>query len=149
MSATLRVTDFTLNKTLFLTPPPVVNISARQHPVTVHFNRKTTSSYVTETVSKAVKIHARLPAGGILIFLTGQDEISSVCKKLEARFGAKALDERNKRRKAASKTAEVPDIRKAILERTQKLSTPLAGTSTQVSYQTYHMLASIMILISL
>ena len=41
MSATLRVSDFTENKRLFPTPPPVIHVAARQFPVTVHFARKT------------------------------------------------------------------------------------------------------------
>lgn len=101
MSATLRVSDFAENKTLFPTPPPVINISARQHPVTIHFNRRTVSDYVSEAIRKTTKIHARLPPGGILIFLTGQNEITGVCRKLEARYGAKALQERKQRRNAA------------------------------------------------
>jgi ATP-dependent RNA helicase DHX37/DHR1 len=99
MSATLRVSDFAENKTLFPSPPPIINVSARQHPVTVHFSRRTTSDYVTESIKKASKIHARLPAGGILIFLTGQNEITGVCRKLEAKFGRKALEERRMRRR--------------------------------------------------
>ena len=91
MSATLRVSDFTSNSTLFLTPPPVINIAARQHPVTIHFSRRTTADYLTETVRKTVKIHTRLPPGGILIFLTGQNEITGVCRKLESRFGRSAI----------------------------------------------------------
>ncbi|CBQ69096.1 related to ECM16-putative DEAH-box RNA helicase [Sporisorium reilianum SRZ2] len=98
MSATLRVSDFTENTTLFASPPPVINIDARQHPVTVHFNRKTVQDYITESVSKATKIHARLPPGGILIFLTGQQEISTVCKKLEKRFGRRAIEQKKKDR---------------------------------------------------
>ncbi|TKY88991.1 hypothetical protein EX895_002232 [Sporisorium graminicola] len=98
MSATLRVSDFTENTTLFPAPPPVINISARQHPVTVHFNRKTVQDYITESVNKATKIHARLPPGGILIFLTGQQEISTVCKKLEKRFGRRAIEQKRKDR---------------------------------------------------
>lgn len=102
MSATLRVSDFASNTTLFSTPPPVINVAARQHPVTVHFNRRTVSDYVTEAIKKATKIHSRLPPGGILIFLTGQNEIQGVCRKLEARFGKKAIEERNKQRGASS-----------------------------------------------
>ncbi|KAJ9475018.1 putative ATP-dependent RNA helicase DHR1 [Pseudozyma hubeiensis] len=98
MSATLRVSDFTENTTLFPIPPPVINIDARQHPVSVHFNRKTVQDYITESVSKATKIHARLPPGGILIFLTGQQEITTVCKKLESRFGRKAIEKKKKDR---------------------------------------------------
>ena len=41
MSATLRIDDFTANRRLFPTAPPVVHVPARQYPVTVHFNRRT------------------------------------------------------------------------------------------------------------
>jgi ATP-dependent RNA helicase DHX37/DHR1 len=94
MSATLRITDFSENRILFPNPPPVINVPARQHPVTIHFSRRTASDYVTEAVKKASKIHARLPPGGILIFLTGQNEIIGVCRKLEAKFGQNALDKK-------------------------------------------------------
>ena len=97
MSATLRVSDFAANSTLYAVPPPVVKVDARQYPVTIHFNRRTSPDYVTEAIKKACKIHARLPPGGILIFLTGQNEISGVCKKLEAKYGKKAIEVRKKR----------------------------------------------------
>lgn len=98
MSATLRVSDFAENTTLFSKPPPIINVQARQHPVTTHFSRRTVSDYVTEAIRKASKIHARLPPGGILIFLTGQNEIVGACRKLEAKYGVKALEEKKKRR---------------------------------------------------
>lgn len=90
MSATMRVGDFTKNTTLFPTPPPVVHIGARQHPVTIHFNRRTVQDYVTEAVKKASKIHTRLPHGGILIFMTGQQEVQTVCRKLRQKYGPQA-----------------------------------------------------------
>lgn len=89
MSATLRVSDFAENPTLFSKPPPVIHIAARQHPVTVHFSRRTVSDYVTEAYKKVSKIHARLPPGGILVFMTGQGEIQALCRKLEKKYGAK------------------------------------------------------------
>lgn len=98
MSATLRISDFVENATLFAVPPPVINVPARQYPVTVHFNRRTSSDYVNDAIRKASKIHARLPLGGILIFLTGQNEISGACKRLEERYGARSIAERKKRR---------------------------------------------------
>ena len=98
MSATLRVSDFAENKTLFTTPPPVITVAARQHPVTIHFSRRTYPDYITETIRKASKIHTRLPPGGILIFLTGQNEITGVCRKLEAKFGRKAIEDKKQRR---------------------------------------------------
>jgi ATP-dependent RNA helicase DHX37/DHR1 len=101
MSATLRISDFVENTTLFSTPPPVIKVPARQYPVTVHFNRRTVPDYVSEAIRKASKVHARLPPGGILIFLTGQNEIAGVCKRLEARYGAESIKERRQRRKGA------------------------------------------------
>lgn len=89
MSATLRVADFAENATLFSTPPPIIHIGARQHPVTVHFSRRTTNDYVGEAFKKVSKIHSRLPPGTILVFLTGQGEIMSLCRKLEAKYGKK------------------------------------------------------------
>lgn len=86
MSATLRVSDFSENKLLFKAPPTILKISARQHPVSVHFNRRTNFDYLDESFKKVCKIHRKLPPGGILVFLTGQNEITSVVKKLRKEF---------------------------------------------------------------
>ncbi|KAG9307748.1 hypothetical protein G9A89_023313 [Geosiphon pyriformis] len=65
MSATLRVSDFTQNKTLFKIPPPI-NVDARQYPVSIHFNKSTPKTdYVTEAFKKVCKIHVGLPHGEI------------------------------------------------------------------------------------
>ncbi|KAG9035596.1 putative ATP-dependent RNA helicase DHR1 [Tulasnella sp. JGI-2019a] len=98
MSATLRVADFRDNKTLFTTPPPLINVDTRQFPVTMHYNRRTSHDYMNEVVRKATKIHCRLPPGGILIFLTGQDEINAVCRKLEKQFGPKTVAQKREER---------------------------------------------------
>ena len=93
MSATMRVTDFTANSRLFPEPPPVINVDARQFPVTVHFNKKTAlSDYVDGAFKKVSKIHQRLPPGGILVFLTGQDEIRMLTNELCKRFPTKSKD---------------------------------------------------------
>lgn len=97
------------NRTLFATPPPTINIPGRQHPVTIHFNRRTNSDYVSEAIRKAVKIHNRLPSGGILIFLTGENEIMGVCGKLEARFGPKALSEKKRKYSISNGQREMGD----------------------------------------
>lgn len=109
MSATLRVSDFAENTNLFPSPPPIINVPARQHPVTIHFSRRTSTDYVIEAVRKTSKIHARLPPGGVLIFLTGQNEISGACQKLEARYGAKAIADRRKRRSATTPSHETEE----------------------------------------
>uniref|UniRef100_A0A4W6BZ55 Activating signal cointegrator 1 complex subunit 3 n=1 Tax=Lates calcarifer TaxID=8187 RepID=A0A4W6BZ55_LATCA len=83
MSATLRVEDFTDNQKLFRTPPPVIKVDARQFPVTIHFNKRTPlEDYTGEAFHKTCKIHRMLPPGGILVFLTGQAEVHSLCRRL-------------------------------------------------------------------
>lgn len=86
MSATLRVEDFTGNRKLFKVPPPVIKVDARQFPVTIHFNKATKDDYVKEAYLKAIKIHTKLPEGGILMFLTGQQEVKQLVKKLRKQF---------------------------------------------------------------
>ncbi|XP_045467046.1 probable ATP-dependent RNA helicase kurz [Harmonia axyridis] len=86
MSATLRIQDFTANQRLFKTLPPVVNVESRQFPVTIHFNRRTDDDYLKEAFRKTVKIHSTLPEGGILIFVTGQQEVYHLVKKLKKKF---------------------------------------------------------------
>ncbi|NWV00927.1 DHX37 helicase, partial [Upupa epops] len=87
MSATLRVEDFTDNRRLFAVTPPVIQVDARQFPVTVHFNKKTPlDDYSGECFRKVCKIHRMLPSGGILVFLTGQAEVHSLCRRLRKAF---------------------------------------------------------------
>uniref|UniRef100_A0A452H4J1 Uncharacterized protein n=1 Tax=Gopherus agassizii TaxID=38772 RepID=A0A452H4J1_9SAUR len=87
MSATLRVEDFTDNKKLFPAVPPAIQVDARQFPVTVHFNKRTpVDDYNGECFRKVCKIHRMLPAGGILVFLTGQAEVHSLCRRLRKAF---------------------------------------------------------------
>ncbi|XP_026687448.1 probable ATP-dependent RNA helicase kurz [Diaphorina citri] len=96
MSATLRISDFTENTRLFKTPPPVIQVDARQFPVTIHFNKKTPTDYLQEAFIKACKIHAKLPDGGILIFVTGQKEVCSLVRKLKHTFPYKKSTEKAK-----------------------------------------------------
>lgn len=86
MSATLRTEDFTKNVRLFKDPPPVIKVDARQFPVTVHFNKVTADDYVREALLKTIKIHTKLPDGGILVFVTGQQEVKYLVKKLRNLF---------------------------------------------------------------
>ncbi|CAI5756793.1 unnamed protein product [Candida verbasci] len=86
MSATLRVSDFSENHILFKTPPPIINVQARQYPVSIHFNKRTNHDYLEEAFNKACKVHKKLPDGGILVFLTGQTEINTLVKRLRDEF---------------------------------------------------------------
>ncbi|KAL2135420.1 hypothetical protein VTI74DRAFT_8653 [Chaetomium olivicolor] len=87
MSATLRVEEFTQNTRLFKEPPRVIEVEGRQHEVTLHFARKTRHDYIEDAFRKISRGHRKLPPGGMLVFLTGQGEISQLSKKLKASFG--------------------------------------------------------------
>ncbi|KAK9440200.1 DEAH-box RNA helicase [Metarhizium brunneum] len=111
MSATLRIEDLTMNSTLFPTPPPVLEVEGRQHPVTIHFARKTQHDYVEEAFRKITRGHRKLPPGGFLVFLTGRNEILQLSKRLKAAFGGMTAAEGPKVKISASEAPmEVEDI---------------------------------------
>ncbi|CAG9465679.1 unnamed protein product [Pedinophyceae sp. YPF-701] len=90
MSATLRAEDFTSNRRIFRTPPPILHVPARQFPVTVHFSRRTElHDYASAAFRKVCRIHRELPHGGILVFLTGQREVELLCRRLRKAFPAR------------------------------------------------------------
>ena len=83
MSATIRVEDFTKNPVLFQ-EPPVINIQARQYPVSIHFAKATKSEdFIDQCYSKAIKIHRNLPPGGILVFVPGKKDVIALKSKLK------------------------------------------------------------------
>ncbi|KAK7187043.1 P-loop containing nucleoside triphosphate hydrolase protein [Paraphaeosphaeria sporulosa] len=87
MSATLRISDFTDNTRLFRQgPPPLLKAEGRQFEVTNHFARKTQRDYVEEMFRKVCRGHRKLPRGGMLVFLTGQNEITHLAKRLRQTF---------------------------------------------------------------
>lgn len=114
MSATLRIADFTKNKTLFRgETPPVLEAEGKSHDVTVHFSRKTQRDYVDDVYQKVGRGHRKLPPGAMLVFLTGQNEISHVERRLKDAFEAtEATDPRQvKMRISANETSiEAEDV---------------------------------------
>mmetsp|Transcript_35799 Transcript_35799/g.52484 ORF Transcript_35799/g.52484 Transcript_35799/m.52484 type:complete len:1193 (-) Transcript_35799:369-3947(-) len=84
MSATLRVEDFTANPRLFPgSPPAVVTVPGRTFPVTIHHSKVTElDDYELVALNKICKIHRKLPPGGILVFLTGKQEIIRMVNRL-------------------------------------------------------------------
>ncbi|KAF1967393.1 P-loop containing nucleoside triphosphate hydrolase protein [Bimuria novae-zelandiae CBS 107.79] len=87
MSATLRISDFTENKRLFRHgPPPLLKAEGRQYEVTNHFARRTQRDYVEEMYRKVCRGHRKLPRGGMLVFLTGMNEITYLAKRLKQTF---------------------------------------------------------------
>lgn len=89
MSATMRIEEFINNRHLFKLKPKVINIDARQYPVTTHFNKQTPKNYLEEAYKKVSKIHRQLPSGGILVFVTGQQEVQTLCNRLRKKFPMK------------------------------------------------------------
>ncbi|KAF2028570.1 DEAH-box RNA helicase-like protein [Setomelanomma holmii] len=89
MSATLRISDFTENDRLFRgLPPPLIKAEGRQYAVTNHFSRRTQRDYAEEMFRKVLRGHRKLPKGGILVFLTGQNEIAHLAKRLKQSFAS-------------------------------------------------------------
>ncbi|CAL1284599.1 unnamed protein product [Larinioides sclopetarius] len=86
MSATIRVEDFTDNPRLFKDPPLLIQLNSRQYRVQVHFDLHTPEDYVEAAYNKVCKIHNRLPAGTILVFVTGEKEVQRLCKLLREAF---------------------------------------------------------------
>ena len=90
MSATMAG-SFLDNKQLFKSGiPSKVECEGRQYDVTVHFARQTRADYVEDAFRKIVKAHRQLPHGGILVFLTGQNEITYLMKKLKEKLSTHA-----------------------------------------------------------
>ncbi|XP_056633373.1 probable ATP-dependent RNA helicase kurz [Diorhabda sublineata] len=112
MSATLRLEDFTKNQRLFKETPPVIKVEARQFPVTCHFNKRTYENYLKEAFNKAVKINTKLPEGGILIFVTGQQEVNSLVRKLRKAFPLRHKEkilEKNEKLKSSAGEDDLSD----------------------------------------
>lgn len=110
MSATLRIADFVENKKLFHHPPPVINVDARQYPVAVHFQKRTEiDDYVGAAYKKTCQIHRNLPDGGILVFLTGQREVETLCSKLRKTFDKKKSGHVDDTAKVIERTEDILD----------------------------------------
>lgn len=86
MSATLRVSDFSDNKYLFKTSPPVLTVESRQFPVTVKFSKTTSNDYLSQAFKKVCHIHSKMPKGDILVFVTSQLEVKTLCAKLRKKL---------------------------------------------------------------
>lgn len=91
MSATLDVQGVFAGEGALFSDPPVIKVPSRQFPVTTHFAKKTTENYVEESFKKVSKIHRRLPPGGVLVFLSGRQEVDSLCLKVKEEFGEEKI----------------------------------------------------------
>ena len=78
MSATLESTKFTL----YFNSAPLLKIPGRTFPVDIIYLEEAVGSYLNEAILRVLDIHMNEKEGDILVFLTGEDEISNCCKIL-------------------------------------------------------------------
>ncbi|KAA0163354.1 hypothetical protein FNF28_04274 [Cafeteria roenbergensis] len=67
---------------------PVMRIPGRTFPVTTHYVTQPADDYLELAITTVLRIHVTKPAGDILLFLTGQEEIDDACEKLNSRMKA-------------------------------------------------------------
>ncbi|CAI0555466.1 unnamed protein product [Linum tenue] len=85
----LIVTSATLNAQKFsdfFGSVPIFHIPGRTFPVKTLYSKSPCEDYVAAAVKQAMAIHVQSPAGDILIFMTGQDEIEAACYSLAERM---------------------------------------------------------------
>lgn len=67
---------------------PIFTIPGRTHPVEILYTKEPESDYLDAALVTVMQIHLTEPAGDILLFLTGQEEIDSACQILYERMKA-------------------------------------------------------------
>ena len=85
----LIVTSTTLNAqkfSVFFGGVLVFHIPGWTFPVNTLYSKSPCEDYVEAAVKQAMTIHITCPAGDILIFMTGQDEIEATCYALAERM---------------------------------------------------------------
>ncbi|MCJ1390902.1 DEAH-box ATP-dependent RNA helicase prp22 [Xylographa bjoerkii] len=67
---------------------PILMIPGRTFPVEIMYSREPESDYLDAALVTVLEIHLKEPAGDILLFLTGQEEIDTSCEILYDRMKA-------------------------------------------------------------
>ncbi|KAK4169675.1 ATP-dependent RNA helicase [Cladorrhinum sp. PSN259] len=67
---------------------PIFTIPGRTFPVEILYSREPESDYLDAALTTVMQIHLSEPAGDILLFLTGQEEIDTSCEILYERMKA-------------------------------------------------------------
>ena len=85
------VTSATLNAEKFSSyffQCPIFTIPGRTYPVEVLYVKEPESDYLEAAIITVMQIHLDQPAGDVLVFLTGQEEIDTCCETLYSRMQA-------------------------------------------------------------
>jgi hypothetical protein len=64
---------------------PIFKIPGRRYPVDIFYSKAPEADYVDAAVSTVLKVHVTEPAGDVLVFLTGQEEIEAAEELLKQR----------------------------------------------------------------
>jgi len=84
MSATLDAVKFQNYFTLDPErPAPLFKVAGRTYPVEVFYTQEPEPDYVEAAIRTVLMIHRGEVPGDILVFLTGEDEIDDVCRKIK------------------------------------------------------------------
>jgi len=67
---------------------PIFTIPGRTYPVEILYTKEPEPDYLDATMITVMQIHLSEPAGDILVFLTGQEEIDTCCETLYTRMEA-------------------------------------------------------------
>lgn len=79
MSATLDAGKFQE----YFNNAPLLSVRGRMFPVEIIYSPEPESDYVEAAVRTATQVHLNEPAGDVLVFLTGEEEIEESCRKIE------------------------------------------------------------------
>ena len=63
----------------------ILSVQGRMYPVDVHYLAEPTSNYIETAIQTVFDIHTKEPAGDILVFMTGRDEIEEVVSEIRDR----------------------------------------------------------------
>jgi len=78
MSATLEATKFQK----YFDDAPCMTVSGRLHPVEIFYTPEPERDYVEAAIRTVIQIHLCENPGDILLFLTGEEEIEDVCRRI-------------------------------------------------------------------
>ncbi|GJN31289.1 hypothetical protein PR202_gb19671 [Eleusine coracana subsp. coracana] len=78
MSATLEAEKFQG----YFSGAPLMKVPGRLHPVEIFYTQEPERDYLEAAIRTVVQIHMCEPAGDILVFLTGEEEIEDACRKI-------------------------------------------------------------------
>uniref|UniRef100_A0A0E0CZP9 RNA helicase n=1 Tax=Oryza meridionalis TaxID=40149 RepID=A0A0E0CZP9_9ORYZ len=78
MSATLEAEKFQT----YFSGAPLMKVPGRLHPVEIFYTQEPERDYLEAAIRTVVQIHMCEPAGDILVFLTGEEEIEDACRKI-------------------------------------------------------------------